>query len=178
MRIFLLIIQPCQVFVWFLGSHQKNSVKIFTRCKFYYCCNLILLVSSSASWCIYISSNVIRLSPTHLNGFDLLVLRLLQEITSFVYTNRNNLLQLKQSSEILLFIAKLFLNTRKLLMLVKQLSVSSFIFWQNNWVKSYIETFFFTVHAAVYLLLELIGNWIISIQLLRWLRKRKYSWLL
>ena len=67
----------------------------------------------------------IRLSLTHLHGFQLFVL-LLQfvEITFFVCTNRINLLNLQESSDRLVIIAKGFLKLPNLYMLIKQKSPS------------------------------------------------------
>ena len=70
---------------------------------------------------MYISFIVsIRSSLTHLHGFQLLVL-LPQfiEITLFVYNNRINLLNLNQSSDNLVILAKGFLKLTNLHMLMK-----------------------------------------------------------
>ena len=62
-------------------------------------------------------------SLTHFHGFQLLVLLpYLIEITSFVCTNRINLLNLKSSSERLVIVVKGFLKLQMLHMLIKQKS--------------------------------------------------------
>ena len=67
----------------------------------------------------------IRSSLTHLHGFQLLVLLpLFKEITFFVFTNRLNLLKLKESSARLAVVAKGFLKLLNLHMLIKQNSLS------------------------------------------------------
>ena len=70
---------------------------------------------------MYISFIVsIRSSLTHLHGFQLLVLPpQFIEITFFVYTNRINLLNLNESSDNLVILAKGFLKLPNLHMLMK-----------------------------------------------------------
>ena len=75
---------------------------------------------------VYILIVSIMLSLTHLNGLQLLVLSpYFIEITFFLCTNRINLLNLKESSGRLVFIAKGFLKLPNLHMLIKQESISS-----------------------------------------------------
>ena len=75
---------------------------------------------------VYILIVSIMLSLTHLNGFPLLaLLPYFTEITFFLCTNRINLLNLKESSGRLVFIAKGFLKLPNLHMLIKQESISS-----------------------------------------------------
>ena len=73
---------------------------------------------------MYISLIIsIRSGLTHLHGFQLLVmLPLFIEITFFFCTNRINPLNLKQSSDRLVIIAKGFLKLQNLHMLIKQKS--------------------------------------------------------
>ena len=67
----------------------------------------------------------IRSSLIHLHGFQvLLVLPLLLEITSFIFINRVNLLWLRPRSDSLVITAKRLLKLLKLLMLIKQRSLS------------------------------------------------------
>ena len=67
----------------------------------------------------------IRSSLIHLHGFQvLLVLPLLLEITSFIFINRVNLLWLSPRSDSLVITAKRLLKLLKLLMLIKQRSLS------------------------------------------------------
>ena len=67
----------------------------------------------------------IRSSLIHLHGFQvLLVLPLLLEITSFIFINRINLLWLSPRSDSLVITAKRLLKLLKLLMLIKQRSLS------------------------------------------------------
>ena len=67
----------------------------------------------------------IRSSLIHLHGFQvLLVLPLLLEITSFIFINRINLLWLSPRSDSLVITAKRLLKLLKLLMLIKERSLS------------------------------------------------------
>ena len=67
----------------------------------------------------------IRSSLIHLHGFQvLLVLPLLLEITFFIFINRVNLLWLRPRSDSLVITAKRLLKLLKLLMLIKQRSLS------------------------------------------------------
>ena len=67
----------------------------------------------------------IRSSLIHLHGFQvLLVLPLLLEITSFIFINRINLLWLSPRSDSLMITAKRLLKLLKLLMLIKERSLS------------------------------------------------------
>ena len=67
----------------------------------------------------------IRSSLIHLHGFQvLLVLPLLLEITSFIFINRINLLWLSPRSDSLVITPKRLLKLLKLLMLIKERSLS------------------------------------------------------
>ena len=83
---------------------------------------LVNFVSGFRLEFMYISLIVsIRSSFTHLDGFELLVLLpYFIEIPFFVCTNRINLLNLTESSDRLVIVAKGFLKLPKLRMLIKQ----------------------------------------------------------
>ena len=87
---------------------------------------LVTFVSGFSLELMYISLIIsFRLSLTHLLGFQLLLL-LSQfiEMTFFICTNRINLLNLKESPDRLVTIAKRFLKLLNLHMLVKQSNLS------------------------------------------------------
>ena len=103
---------------------------------------------------------IIRSSLTHFHGFQLFVLLpQLMEITFFVSTNRINLLNLEQSLDRLVIVAKGFLKLPNLHMLIKQKSITS----QKFALKIFGElliVFSTKVNLLIYVLISFYVNFI------------------